>query len=1704
MAEVSVSVIGKDLLSGSLGAMQKNIADLAGSVNSLSQRAISPMTVAFGNLISDIMRNGVDAFLHLKSSIESIKFISLNRDMEVTTSAFATLLRSTEKANELLAELREYANRTPFEFTQLTAATKKMLAFGFSAQEITKDFRGIGASMIDVIGNTSSALGAGQEGIERITRALGQMQSLGRISAEDMNQLTDIGVAGYKILAEQMGISIATLRDKMKKGQLDSNESVRLLMKGLKEQFGGGMEALSKTAEGMSSTLNDYISDLQRAFGSSTFANYKKMMDELTYMISSPNVKKFVNLVGNEFGALVGQFTDKVIELARSVRIWLDGLAETESGMQDFYDGIKAKYAPAFDLIRGFITVLKNSIAYVRSFVDAFMGLWDVKDAITFIVDKFREFTSAVTAFGSAIGSSGTDMESFAQRVVDAIKPMAFALVEVPGLFKAFGNVISVFITQIFKLRTTATVIDSAADVYNNLAAIIRNVTTSVNNFATQLPTYFAKTKALFIRVVEDMRPFMRFFKDLITALNVKMPSGSQLAETINKVALFIEKMVQAIGASLPYLNQIREFFSKVRSVIENTVMKFSLVGEIIKVIGEVSKRAVINLAPFVRFIQEMFSALLTGMGISTQPGKVITGIAIAIEQLAKAVGNALPRYGSMLNFFSSIHSILKTVWPLVGTVFNSLVSVVRSLGSAAMEVLPPTIPVIQAVVVALRDGINAILKNAGGLNPMISKIGTIIKGVIDLFVKLAPSMSKIFNAVLDVVVKLVATIQQHMPEIAPIIDNIVTLIKSVVMSIIDMLPSLLPVIDRVVKLAMKLFDTLSGSSSGIKSAIGNVVNVVLDLVERLITALPQIMPVVGQILTAIGRVAMKIIDLMPQLTPIINMAVELILAFANTLIKILPQAMPTITRFGALLIRMFRDIGAIAGPILIPVLNILVEAFDVLEGALMGVAQAFAPLVQKAIPVASNLLAAIGRIVVNVGTAFAGLLSKALPVINKLIPSAEKLFNVVVRVMSGIGSAIVEAVNHMAPSLTQLVNWFDKITLQAAPFLESAKKYASAAFDIVSNFVSENAGKALTFLGNLISGIAQFVSVVATAFKTGDYSAISTWFTGFWQVIKNSVANLFSTVFSPENMVNTRVRITNALLKMLQTAIQGVADSIPNIATWFSKFITLLEKVFTGEGTVQFETSGVLSAINNLFTAIWTEMTNRLPNLVTVMESLPEKIGAAWEINSPKMSAAISRFWNQKLIPAIGQLWKWLEANGGKAMKMAADAIINWIGSPSFDNVVASVLQGLSNALGAIARSLVHLLPTLLFDLLPALMSALDVLMQRLMTWVSTALNSTVGGLLAGILDNMGLKEWGTSVVSYFDGVNKRLNEGADKNIWKINAQSDAWRHYRRVIETTTLSNEEFRKVEQQMFTDMDNINKGMYVFYDVAPKAFTAPTAQLNKWDTGLNNLDSGLGDVNGSVKDFGRDAKGAFQEAYSGATGTGTAVRAIGTNAASGFGAFMTQAGYAITKAQTFREKVGVMGTDTTTALGKVAGSFDTNDLFSKLTGIYTELGRYGTAAAFAWGDKFKAYFLDPLTAKQIETAIMWSLSSATANIKLDTNFNMNLRSIGYFIAKGIADAITSNQNSIATAIKNSLGVSKILGDIASLTTRMTNAERSITAIQMGRSRSAGYGGDNGGNVDNSKNVTLYVTINQSTPTAVTDNIRYAQALALAKIF
>lgn len=266
-----------DRASGIVGKVSTSVRSFAGKTFSFTMKVLDVATAplrGIWNMVTSIQ----GAILGATGAFAGIyKPMQIAGDYEQTQIAFETMLKSADKAKTFLQEATDFANKTPFEFPELINSSKLLLAFGFEADNVL--------NLMSVIGDTASGLGAGAEGIDRITRALGQMQAKGRAQAEELLQLQELGVPANQILQEELGLTASQVGN-IGNESIEAAKVIDALLRGMDKRFGGMMQNQSRTAKGMISTLADTLKNgLLRPWGQGLWEGIKPGLSKLTTWI---------------------------------------------------------------------------------------------------------------------------------------------------------------------------------------------------------------------------------------------------------------------------------------------------------------------------------------------------------------------------------------------------------------------------------------------------------------------------------------------------------------------------------------------------------------------------------------------------------------------------------------------------------------------------------------------------------------------------------------------------------------------------------------------------------------------------------------------------------------------------------------------------------------------------------------------------------------------------------------------------------------------------------------------------------------------------------------------------------------------------------------------------------------------------------------------------------------------------------------------------------------------------------------------------------------------------------------------------------------------------------------------------------------------------------------------------------------------------
>ncbi len=240
-------------------------------------------------------------------------FLGQNAAMEQTRIAFVGLLGSGQAADAMLRQLQSFAAATPFEFTELTKDTQMLIGMGFAARDVIP--------IMTAVGDAASGVGAGADGVNRITLALGQMQARGKVTGQDMMQMTEAGIPAWRILADSMHLTVAQVQKLSETGKLGA-DSVTALWHGMEKMYGGQMAGQAGTFNGLLSTLHDNAVMALMAFAGPVFAMAKSGLQQLVALTGSPAHAAFATTMGVQVAAALA----RVVTFIQQTVTWIQTL----------------------------------------------------------------------------------------------------------------------------------------------------------------------------------------------------------------------------------------------------------------------------------------------------------------------------------------------------------------------------------------------------------------------------------------------------------------------------------------------------------------------------------------------------------------------------------------------------------------------------------------------------------------------------------------------------------------------------------------------------------------------------------------------------------------------------------------------------------------------------------------------------------------------------------------------------------------------------------------------------------------------------------------------------------------------------------------------------------------------------------------------------------------------------------------------------------------------------------------------------------------------------------------------------------------------------------------------------------------------------------------------------------------------------------
>lgn len=300
----------------------------------------------------NIMRNIVNITKIAVRATKELAMAVLNTagEFEQAEVALSTMLRSQEKATELLKEVTDFAAKTPFKLTELTEQTKALVSFRVEAQDVIPT--------LENLGNVAAIVGVKK--LPNIVQAFGRVKLMGRATMRELKTFITAGVPIMDELADTLGVTTGEVSQLVRAGKIGFKE-VQAAIENMNKEGGIAFNAMikqSKTFFGLLSMVDDQFTQIKLEAGRELLPIVKELVEGLRAWLEENRAIIVSGIV--KFLKTVAKFIAFIFFFIR--RLWKN---LKDKGV---IDAIGKAFDTALTIAGGFLKVIIEIISFLSQF----------------------------------------------------------------------------------------------------------------------------------------------------------------------------------------------------------------------------------------------------------------------------------------------------------------------------------------------------------------------------------------------------------------------------------------------------------------------------------------------------------------------------------------------------------------------------------------------------------------------------------------------------------------------------------------------------------------------------------------------------------------------------------------------------------------------------------------------------------------------------------------------------------------------------------------------------------------------------------------------------------------------------------------------------------------------------------------------------------------------------------------------------------------------------------------------------------------------------------------------------------------------------------------------------------------------------------------------------------------------------------------
>jgi tape measure domain-containing protein len=640
------------------------------------------------------VNSGIDG---MKSRFSSLREIAVGAFRQIGASAVSAVgnglkgwvsdAMDTQKAMISLQNTMKFkGNGQDFDYVSksMQKLAKATNANTEDTLKLSTTFIGLGDTAKSAVSKTEALVKANQafggtgEQLKGVVQAYGQMSAAGKVTAENINQLTDNNTA----LGSALKSTVMEMNPALKQygsfaaASEEGAISVEMLDK--------AMQKLGKAGGGGVTT----IGDAWDSFNETLSLALLPTLDALTPIISGLIDKM------SAWGESAGKTITKVIKYFQDLFQKLQENAATLAFLEA-WDNIKS----AFDSIVSIIGNVINSFLGINTETTKnATSIDNVAKSIAVFAGKFSEVTKKIADFLKKISESKNAMDNIKVALV-ALAGAFVALKVINGIIKAF-------------------------EIYNNIVRIGTAIQKGFNAIMAINPFV-----AIGIAIAAIVAGLVYFFTQTETGKKVWASFVDFLSQSIEAIKQFFtglgtwfsELWTSTVEGTKTIWNGITEFFSGLWNGIVTIIT--NVFATIASAVTGAYNWFVTTFQPLISFYQSIFNLIGSIINVAFQ---LILAIIRGAYQLVIGAWKGLS--GFFGGIFNAVSSIVSSVFSAIGSFASSAWGVVRSIWSAAAGFFSGIFNAVRGVVSGVFSSLGGFASNAW------SRISGVFSGVASFF----------------------------------------------------------------------------------------------------------------------------------------------------------------------------------------------------------------------------------------------------------------------------------------------------------------------------------------------------------------------------------------------------------------------------------------------------------------------------------------------------------------------------------------------------------------------------------------------------------------------------------------------------------------------------------------------------------------------------------------------------------------------------------------------------------------------------------------------------------------------------------------------------------------------------------------------------------------------------------------------------------